>query len=429
MNRYTFHSLFAALVACFVLPLCLFASGTEIIFDNVTSTSKGYHKPSTQNAEMGDEIFFAGTARKITRVEFDYYANIYKNISPAKYVIFRIYHQDGDRIVTEDGTILDSRYPHTVLFESLPLQIFPNYNTFVVDDINVDIPDEHITWTVQAYGLENKEDVRFSVIETPTVGYSYGDFFEKQGEGKSFELKTFELNDTLVNFSIRIYADGAPSRTFKKLPAKDGVIPVEVIAPIYTAVNIDYAETIPNWKSTETVITTNAVTTFNVPETAKFVKPVLHKEMAPELTYTGRVKWRYDFQVFGIPGSFYNLLFSKDMKSWKTVKSGTLHSGTSTVSDTSSYSAKQQGFYILRTVPNPTPTYQFDEPDEGKEEQIIVYFSGVPGSRVKISHTSDGVTWSEPEARTFTYDKLYDSSFGALSYVCPANTVSFHFEY
>jgi hypothetical protein len=184
----------------------------EVVYDNILGKITGQY-PRT--IEYGDEILLAGDGRKVTKFEFEYLGQFEPEGDET--CIVRFYTNDGEET-------FEASSPGTLLFESAPFTIFPDYNTAIIDDIAVDVPDS-FTFTVEFGGLSGRSTDRASLLlrDPVLVGKSFDDIWVKQGNGWT----PWRFNgDPIANFSCRITAEIDFSVKFKTLKRKAGQAPV-----------------------------------------------------------------------------------------------------------------------------------------------------------------------------------------------------------
>jgi hypothetical protein len=139
--------------------------------------------------EYGDEIRLEGTARVLTQIRFEYYADFFSNADEAAQL--KIYANTGP---DWKG---NSSYPTpaaTPLWESPFFTISRGFHVKEIPIPAIRVPDR-ITWTVKFYGISMRNGV--STLDpavtndtagllfygTATVGESFNDFWERLTEG------------------------------------------------------------------------------------------------------------------------------------------------------------------------------------------------------------------------------------------------------
>jgi hypothetical protein len=135
----------------------------EIIYDN-SSDYTGQITPE-QNAEIGDSVTFAGTARTVTDFKFEYSLSTVAATAGNELGQVFFYANDGGNGLP--GTLL---YTSPVFGLVVPTASRP-YETAEISGISVDVPDS-ITWTVKFSGIDSGEQAGLLFYTTPTVGSS-----------------------------------------------------------------------------------------------------------------------------------------------------------------------------------------------------------------------------------------------------------------
>ena len=181
------------------------ASAQSIVYDN-TSGSLG-QRTGEGNAEIGDQAIFAGTARTVQQVSFEYF------VTPggtgnetAQFFMYRI----------DSATKL----PSTLLYTSPTFNLVPatpaGFGTATISGFAVDVPDQ-IAWTVSFAGLEGQESAGLLFYNPPSVGSSptfdpgdgtQHDFFLRHNVSGWQVLDTPNLVD---NLNVRFTAVPEPS--------------------------------------------------------------------------------------------------------------------------------------------------------------------------------------------------------------------------
>ena len=190
---------------------------TEVVFQNSDEEISAVH---SRLEEYGDEIILGGDNRKILSFEFEYFATFEPDGDET--CVLRFYDNDGESLVA------DSKAPGTLLFQSDPFTIFPDYNTATLRDINLEVP-EKITWTVQFSGLTGLSTDRAGLLlrNPPSIGRSFDDFWIRFGNGwapwlfngnpvanfSSLAIAEFDLSVTYP--SIEINEEDQPSLTVR----------------------------------------------------------------------------------------------------------------------------------------------------------------------------------------------------------------------
>ena len=181
------------------------ASAQSIVYDN-TSGSLG-QRTGEGNAEIGDQVIFAGTARTVSQVSFEYFVTPGgSGNETAQFFMYRI----------DSATKL----PSTLLYTSPTFNLVPatpaGFGTATISGFAVDVPDQ-IAWTVSFAGLEGQESAGLLFYNPPSVGSSptfdpgdgtQHDFFLRHNVSGWQVLDTPNLVD---NLNVRFTAVPEPS--------------------------------------------------------------------------------------------------------------------------------------------------------------------------------------------------------------------------
>ena len=166
------------LVAMLVVGLWLGipASRAEIVYDNSTTALErnGSLVDYESTNEFGDEVILAGTARIVTEIQIEYYAQFTPNGTQLGRV--RFYANTGPLWQGDPDYPTPASPP---LYEQT-FQLATNYQVAVIEVPNVVVPDE-FTWTVQFLGISQdsaNDRAGLLIYENPTVGQSFDDFWE-----------------------------------------------------------------------------------------------------------------------------------------------------------------------------------------------------------------------------------------------------------
>jgi len=183
----------------------------EVVYENILGPVTGQY-PRT--VEYGDEIILAGDARKITKFEFEYLGQFEPEGDET--CIVRFYANDGEEV-------FEANSPGTLLYQSEPFTIFPDFNTAVIDNFGVDVPDR-FTYTVEFDGLSGRSTDRASLLlrDPVLLGKSFDDFWVRLANGWT----PWRFNgDPIANFACRVTAEIDFSVKFKTLKGKSGQAP------------------------------------------------------------------------------------------------------------------------------------------------------------------------------------------------------------
>ena len=165
---------------------------TEVIYDNSTGVSTSRH---SSTRPYGDEIIFGGTFRELIIFQFEYFGEFVAQGDET--CTIRFYLNDDD----SEGRAGFEK-PGTLLYESDPFPIFPDFNTVSLTDLDLTVP-ERITWTADFDGLTGLGGDRAGLLfrDPPTVGKSFDDIWKQRSTG--FWAATRFNADPVANFAAR----------------------------------------------------------------------------------------------------------------------------------------------------------------------------------------------------------------------------------
>ncbi len=189
---------------------------TEVVFQNSTGDVTASH-PRVE--EYGDEIILGGDNRKILSFEFEYFGSFEPDGDET--CVLRFYENDGIPLVGDDLA------PETLLYESEPFTIFPDFNTAAIRNIDVEVPDK-FTWTVKFEGLSGFSTDRAGLLlrDPPTIGKSFDDFWINFSNGWA----TWRFNgNPVANFSCRAISEFDLSVTYTSLKTNEDNKPLLTI--------------------------------------------------------------------------------------------------------------------------------------------------------------------------------------------------------
>jgi hypothetical protein len=204
MMRTTSTLLKSLAVLSALLPFC--TSGlASIVYDNSTTDLNQTYGPNA--VEFGDEITLAGSDRTVTDFKFEYFLS--SNANGNETLQLRFYANDGPLInrTLPDGTTMQSHAPGTLLYTSPVLSLQTGFNTADASGISIQVPDD-FTWSVTFNGIDSGEVAGLRVYDPPTVGSSFGDFWQKS----SGTWNTYIFpSSTPANFAARVTAVPEPT--------------------------------------------------------------------------------------------------------------------------------------------------------------------------------------------------------------------------
>src|SRR5688572_9444254 len=183
----------------------------QTIYDN-SSTWLG-KITSEGNAEIGDVSIFAGTAREVTQVSFEYFV-----AAPATPPTTEIPGNETAQffLYSLNGLGL----PSTLLYSSPSFNLVPGspngYGTATISGIAVAVPDR-VAWSVAIGGVEGNEQAGLLFYNPPSVGSS-PTFDPGDGTQHDFFLRhnvsgwtVLDTPSTIDNLGVRFTAVPEPS--------------------------------------------------------------------------------------------------------------------------------------------------------------------------------------------------------------------------
>jgi hypothetical protein len=189
---------------------------TEIVFQNSDAEVTATH---SRPGEFGDEIILGGDNRKILSFEFEYFGTFEPDGDET--CVLRFYDNDGEALVGDD------KAPGTILYQSEPFTIFPDFNTAALRNIEVEVPDK-FTWTVEFAGLSGFSTDRAGLLlrDPPSIGRSFDDFWVHFGNGWA----TWRFNgDPVANFACRAISEFDLSISYPNLESDEEDSPLLTI--------------------------------------------------------------------------------------------------------------------------------------------------------------------------------------------------------
>ena len=165
---------------------------TEVIYDNSAGPSTSRHSSID---EYGDEVIFDGTFRDLIIFQFEYFGEFVAEGDET--CTIRIYANDGE---SPRGEGFEP--PGTLLYESEPFPIFPEFNTVSLTDLDLQVPNR-VTWTADFDGLSGFAGDRAGLLfrDPPGPGQSFDDIWKRRRSG--LWVATRFGGDPPANFAAR----------------------------------------------------------------------------------------------------------------------------------------------------------------------------------------------------------------------------------
>ena len=191
------HLLKSVVVVSASVAFCA-PSFAATVFDNTTATSSLNRSFSPgNNIEFGDQLFLAGSDRRVTDFQFDYFLSANANGNERAELFF--YQNNGGASGSAPGSLLyrSGQFPldrgtQTVLAQALSVTV---QNTF--------------TWSVSFSGIDIGEQAGLLLFDPPTIGNSLDDFWVKNTDG-SWATFLVDNGATPGNFNVRVTAVPEP---------------------------------------------------------------------------------------------------------------------------------------------------------------------------------------------------------------------------
>ena len=193
-TRGTLYSFFCALLSLGAISTSTRTSKAEVIYENLTTPQSAF---VSETREHGDQIDLGGTARRLTQILFYYYANFVPTGDEA--VKVRLYNN-----LTPYDNFRKS--PTTLLYESDWISITPGTATRQIDDLNVLLPLDTVTFTVEFKGLLATEQAGLLFYDPPTEGYSFNEFWIRTASGVWRTINYPSSPGLRANLAIRLLA-------------------------------------------------------------------------------------------------------------------------------------------------------------------------------------------------------------------------------
>ncbi|HXT42226.1 MAG TPA: hypothetical protein VN887_19620 [Candidatus Angelobacter sp.] len=227
-GRKTFRIAAAVFGGC-----CVWAGQAELVYQDIGSTnSQPTYFPST--AEYGDELHLAGTGRNVIQFGTEYFSDVPSTNGTS--AIIRFYANDGPGSAPAPGTLL---------YQSDPFPVAPGYNSVVLHDFSVTVPDV-FTFTIQFGGLGTNQ-AGLLAYDPPSVGFSYNDFWMHTGTNWGL----FQLGGGIrANFAARVIAqDVLAARLQAPVPLADGRTRIPLTGPSGWTCVMQSSLDLTNWSS------------------------------------------------------------------------------------------------------------------------------------------------------------------------------------
>jgi len=185
------------LVAVVAASVCFSTTGfASIVFDNSVNllSPPRFYSPGN-NIEFGDQIFLAGSDRRVSDFQFDYFVST--NASGNELAEIFFYDNNGA-----------NGMPSSLLYRSGEFSLGAGFQTVVAQQLSVTVPST-FTWAVVFKGIDVGESAGLLLADPPTVGTSLSDFWVKNTDG-TWATFLIDNGSTPANFVARITAVPEP---------------------------------------------------------------------------------------------------------------------------------------------------------------------------------------------------------------------------
>jgi hypothetical protein len=341
-KKFIFRSLFAGItIGC--SNLCSVANAQfvaeEIVYENAYGEVTGQHPRA---GEYGDELILARDGRKVVKFEFEYLGQFEPEGDET--CVVRFYANDGEKL-------FEAPQPSTLLYESAPFTVFPEFNAAVLDDLDVEVPDS-FTFTAEFSGFSGRSNDRVSLLlrNLISVGKSYDDFWAKSSKGWA----PWRFNgDPVANFACRVTAEIDQSVKFKTLRGRSGKAPILTVKGPRDQSAIVYASNdMKEWQPIALEVLKNREFTIidgnAEPNAPRYYRTALINSTAitlHDISVLENAKSR--MSVTGPRGQPFKVQASNDFENWSDVFSFSFQTRPITVQDDKAVGNHQRFYRIL----------------------------------------------------------------------------------
>ena len=165
-----------------------------VVYDN-TSTNLGQFVSNV--GEVGDEFRPSGTARTMTRFDFQTFSG---NLDGDEQLTLRFYE------ITNPSA--SNFQVGNLLYQHSPISVQNGNQVHIITGLNVNLAPVNL-WTIEVSNLDAGDVAGLVVFDGPSVGASFDDFVIEQNG--TFELATLALNGAGANFAARVTAVPEPA--------------------------------------------------------------------------------------------------------------------------------------------------------------------------------------------------------------------------
>mgnify|MGYP001575269348 CR=1 FL=1 len=168
------------------------------VFENIAATNSLNRSFSPgNNIEFGDQLFLAGSDRRVTDFQFDYFLSANANGNERAELFF--YQNNGGAAGSAPGSLL---------YRSGQFPLDRGTQTVVAQALSVTVQNT-FTWSVAFNGIALGEQAGLLQFDPPTIGNSLDDFWVKNTDG-SWATFLVDNGATPGNFNARVTAVPEP---------------------------------------------------------------------------------------------------------------------------------------------------------------------------------------------------------------------------
>ena len=197
MTKMKAHLLKSVVVVSASVAFCT-PSFAATVFDNTAATnSLNRSYTAGNNTEFGDQLFLAGSDRRITDFQFDYFLSANANGNERAELFF--YQNNGG---------VGGNAPGSLLYRSGQFTLDRGTQTVLAQGLSVTVQNT-FTWSVAFSGIDLGEQAGLLLFDPPAIGNSLDDFWVKNTDG-SWSTFLVDNGATPGNFNARVTAVPEP---------------------------------------------------------------------------------------------------------------------------------------------------------------------------------------------------------------------------
>jgi hypothetical protein len=313
----------------------LTSARSEIVYDNSVTPEDKFNDSLL---ESGDQVQLAGTARLLTEFSFEYFGAF--TVNGDERARLRMYLNNGPAGENPFAT------PGTLLYDSQDFSITAGYHTGTISDLDVRVPGNTLTWTVEFKGVSEAESVGLLYYNPPAIGSSGNFFWQRIG----VQWEAVATDDAQNNFAALITAVEAPAvqqPTITSIRKETAAVVTATTIP-GKAYSLEFKSSVSAavWQSVggSTVRATSAQTTLQ-DASAALAASRFYRVAERDLTLS-RTGNQATIVSFAVSGRSYALESTADLVTWSRVQETTANS--STVSFIRSTTGPREFFRIVQ---------------------------------------------------------------------------------